>query len=174
MPEIEQDRLQKIIGLLNNPQNADPLDISEMILSLESLTNTRSKSHHVEAYRSIIAKCELWEQWGCDLCDVKYPCYEIAEEHTKDLRKAVGMFTFVDKDGDEEWFPAKCTDYANIISECSDLCWSCAEDYLIDNGVHPNYEREPIIEALLEPLTENSLGIYTEFMTEYMEMPTNA
>ena len=173
MPEVDQDRLQNIIRLLSNPIGfaEDPCcDVGEMILHLESLTNTLSKSHHVEAYRSIIAKSEIWEIWGCDLCDVKYPYYEIAEEHTKDLRKAVGMFTFVETG---EWSPAKCTDYANIISECSDLCWSCAEDYLIDNGVEPNYEREPIIEALLEPLTEHSQGIHTEFMAEYMKERAN-
>jgi hypothetical protein len=166
MPEVEQDRLQNIIELINNPKTQN-VNKNEMILHLESLANTRSKSHHVEAYRSIIAKSEIWEIWGCDHCDVKYPYYEIiAEEHAKGLREAVGMFTFVETGN---WSPAKCTDYANIISEHSYLCWSCAEDYLIDNGVEPNYEREPIIEALLEPLTENSLGIYTKFMTEYME-----
>ena len=168
MPEVEQDRLQNIIELINNPKTQN-VNKNEMIIHLERLANTLSKSHHVEAYRSIIAKCELWEQWGCALCDVKYPCYEIAKEDAKDLRKAVGMWQDVDIDGDEEWFPAKCTDYRDIISEMSDLCWSCAEGHLMDLGVEPNYEREPIIQALLEPLTENSLGIYTEFMTEYME-----
>ena len=165
MPEVDQDRLQEIIEFINDPVT-HATKAEGMILHLESLANTRSKSHHVEAYRSIIAKSEMWEQWSCDHCDVKYPYYEIAKEDAKDLRKAVGMWQDVDIDGEEEWSPAKCTDYKDIISEMSDLCWSCAEDYLIENGVEPNYEREPIIQALLEPLTEHSLGILSGVLEE--------
>lgn len=161
MPEVDHDRLQEIIEFVNDlaVEHGHATKAEEITSHLESLTNTLSKPSHVKAYKGIIAKCELWHEWGCDICDVEYPYYGIDGKYVKELRKAVGMFTFVDSGG---FSPAECTDYRNIISEHSDLCWSCAEDYLIDNGVYPNYEREPIIKALLEPLTEHSPGVRTD------------
>jgi hypothetical protein len=179
MPEIEQEVLIDLLELLQDMKKAgyvhvNPHHQSYLLTELERYTNTISKPSDVTTYFDIMSRAKTVEGFKCDFCSSWFPVLKIADEDIESLRSAV-KFTQCGTNGEDSWFsPAECVEHWNTLGDSISLCWDCAEGHLIsDHGLYPNYDREPIIRALMESKFDNGMDDLDAEMDKYLDEDGN-